>query len=154
MVGGALKKLAIVVLLVGAACRRQTVVTTNVTPRDIATGGATPREALKAFLDAAKAQDLQAMSLVWGTKNGPAAATMDRAALEQREVILACYLKHDTYRIVSETPAAADERVIDTELTFKNLTRSSNFSLTPGPDNRWFVRSFDADALRDLCAAR
>ena len=94
------------------------------------------------------------MSLVWGTKDGPAAATMDRTSLEQREVILDCYLKHDTYRIITETPAASDERVMNTELTFKNLTRSTNFYLTPGPQGRWYVRSFDADALRDLCAAR
>jgi hypothetical protein len=149
------KKLAIVLLLVGTACRHQvTVVPTNVTPVSRPAGGVTPRDALQQFMAAAKAQDLQAMSLVWGTKDGPAAASMDRTSLEQREVILDCYLKHDTYRIITETPAASDERVMDTELTFKNLTRHTNFYLTPGPQGRWYVRSFDADALRDLCAAR
>ena len=154
MVGAPVKKLAIVLLLVVAGCRRQTTVVTSVTPVSGATGGATPREALQSFLAAAKAQDLQAMSLVWGTKEGPAASTMERATLEQREVILTCYLKHDSYRITSDSPAAADERVMAVEMTFKGLTRSSNFYVTPGPSSRWYVRSFEADALRDFCATR
>jgi hypothetical protein len=132
-----------------------TVPTTPVTPVNTTGGAASPREAVQLFMAAAKAQDLQAMSMIWGTKDGPAASTMDRATLEQREIILACYLKHDSYQILSDSPAAGGERVMAVEVKFGNLTRQTNFYLTQGgPSNRWYVRTFDLDALRDICATR
>lgn len=152
MVGGALKKLAIALLLVAAACRRPASV--NTTPAANAPGAATAHDALVSFLAAAKAQDLQAMAMVWGTKDGPAMANMDHATLEQREVILACYLKHDSYRIVSETPATNNERVLNVELKYHAMARSANFYATPSSSGRWYLRTFDADALREICATR
>jgi hypothetical protein len=149
------KKLAILLLVVAAAsCRRQVVVA-SVPPGDPnAPGAATPREAAQRFMSAAKAQDLQAMSMIWGTSAGPARATMGQQEIEQREVVMIGCLKHDTYRVVSEGPAASRERVLAVEIKFKDLTRSTNFYATPGPSNRWFVRTFDLESLRDICVRR
>jgi hypothetical protein len=147
------KKLAIVLLLVVASCKRQATVVTTV-PVAGQPGAATPREALRGFLAAAKAQDLQAMAMMWGTKDGPAAGSMDRSEMERREIVLTCYLKHDSFQILNEAPAANDERQINVELKYKTLTRSTNFYVTPARENRWYVRTFEADALRDICANR
>ena len=144
-----MKKLAIVGLLVVAACTRQVSVGTAANPN--APGGATAREAVQKFLAAAKAEDLQAMSNVWGTSAGPARSTMDRQQLEQREIILLCYLKHDSYRITNESPGADGERVFDVETTYRGLTRSANFFATPGPAGRWYLRAFDNEKLKDIC---
>ena len=107
---------------------------------------------------AAKSQDLQEMGLSWGTANGPALTDSEnrdeKETREQREIILMCYLKHDTYRVLGEAPAANAERVLAVELKYKDLTRSTNFTLTRGPKERWFVRQFDIEALRDICAKR
>src|SRR5215469_9782046 len=44
----------------------------NPPPSDLGmTGGADARHAARAFLDAGKAQDLQALSAVWGNNQGP-----------------------------------------------------------------------------------
>lgn len=147
-----MKKLAILCLLVAAACQRQ--VNVGTTPSPSAPGGATPREAVQKFLAAAKAQDLQAMSNVWGTSAGPARSTMGREELEQREIILLCYLKHDSYRIAGESPAANGERVFSVDLTFRDLTRSANFFATPGPADRWYLRHFESERLTDICQRR
>ena len=147
-----MKKLAIVVLLVVAGCRRQVVVTTAPGVND--PGGRTAREAVALFLSAAKAQDLQALSNVWGTTAGPARSTMDKETLEQREIILLCYLKHDSYRVLSETPAADRERTIGIETKYQDLTRVANFFATPGPGNRWYVRAFEVEKLNDICRRR
>jgi hypothetical protein len=146
------KKLAIALLLVTAACHHR--VNGGPTMPSGVTGGASAKEALTLFLAAAKAQDLQAMSTVWGTDKGPAVATMEQSSLEQREIILDCYLKHDSYTIFSESPAAGAERMFAVELKFKTLTRSANFYVTAGPQNRWYVRTFDLEQLRDICATR
>ena len=147
-----MKKLAIVGLLVVAACTRQVSVGTAANPN--MPGGATAREAVQKFLVAAKAQDLQAMSNVWGTSAGPARSTMDQQVLEQREIILLCYLKHDSYRIASEAPATDGERVFEVETKYKDLTRSANFFATPGPAGRWYLRAFDSEKLTDICQRR
>lgn len=145
-------KLAVVVLLVVAGCTRQVVVAS--TPGVNTPGGATPRDAVERFMAAAKAQDLQAFGNVWGTSAGPARETLGREELEQREIILMCYLKHDSYTVLTESPAANSERVLALEVKFRDLTRTSNFFTTRGPANRWFVRQFGNEELRDICSRR
>jgi hypothetical protein len=105
-------------------------------------------------MSAAKAQDLQAMSMIWGSSAGPVRSTMGQQEIEQREVILIGCLKHDSYRVVSDNPAAGGERQLPVELKFKELTRSTNFYITPGPSNRWYVRTFDLESVRDICVRR
>ena len=147
-----MKKLAIVLLLVAAGCRRTVVVGSATTVSD--PGAPTAREAVDRFMAAAKTQDLQALSLVWGTNAGPTIATMPKEERDQREIIMMCYLKHDSYRIVNETQAPDGDRVFAMDVKFKDLTRSTTFKTTKAQPNRWFVLKFDNDALRDICAKK
>lgn len=94
------------------------------------------------------------MSLIWGSPEGPIRDTRAREEVEQREAILMCYLKHDSYRIVNEAPGASSERVMGVELQFRDLTRLANFTVGQGPSDRWYVFRFDIDPLRDICARR
>src|SRR4051812_48548394 len=65
-------------------------------------GGAdSPRAAVDGFLAAVKKQDLQAMSMIWGTEKGLARDQMSRDELEKRLVIMQCSLNHDSWKIVS-----------------------------------------------------
>lgn len=149
-----MKKLAILLLLVAAtSCRRQVVTPPSAVDTN-ASGGATARDAVQRFMVAAKAQDLQAVSLVWGTANGPARASMKQDELEMRIVSFLGCLKHDSYMVRSDGPASAGERSMSVELKFRDLTRSTNFYVTPGPSNRWYVRAFDLESLRDICVRK
>ena len=147
-----MKKLAIVLLLVAAGCRRTVVVGSATTVKD--PGAPTPREAVDRFMSAAKTQDLQAMSLVWGTNAGPTIETMGKEERDQREIIMMCYLKHDSYRIKGEAPSTEGDRILAMEVKFKDLTRSTTFKATKAQSSRWFVRQFDDEALRDICAKK
>jgi hypothetical protein len=115
------------------------------------TGAAAPQLAVEQFLRAVKANDLQAMSIVFGTKNGPARETMDRTELEKREIILACYFTHDSARILGEAAGADRHREIRVELKKGNLTRQSTFYTIKGPGSRWYVDNMDIAAVRDFC---
>jgi len=149
------RKLLIGLLVAVGACTTRTTTipaTTAPTPATTNVGQQTPHQALASFLAAANAQDLQAMSGVWGDKDGSVRASgkMGREEIEKREIIMMCYLKHDKYRIVSDNPAVDNERLLGVELTKGNLSRTANFNMaTDG--TRWFVRSADLEALRDLC---
>ena len=148
-----MKKLAIVGLLIMAACQQRPVSVTTA-PSANTPGAASAREAVQKFMAAAKAQDLQALSDIWGTTAGPARNTMGREELEQREIILMCYLKHDSYRVVSEGPATNGERALVVESKYQDLTRQGNFFVTPGPAGRWYVRQFEVEKFNDICRRR
>ena len=115
------------------------------------TGAASPQLAVDQFLGAVKARDLQAMSTVFGTNNGPARETMDRTELEKREVILTCYFTNDSYRTLGERSGPGDHREISVELKKGNLTRQTTFYAIRGPGGRWYVDNMDIAAVRDFC---
>jgi len=118
-------------------------------------GASTPRAAVEGFLAAVRAQDLQAMSSVWGSERGPAREIIsDRAELEKRELVMQCYLSHDRFRILEETPGDGRARVFRVELTKGSLTRATKFTTVPGPSNRWYMREADLEPVKDLCASR
>jgi hypothetical protein len=115
------------------------------------TGAVTPTLAVEQFLKGAKATDIQAMSAVFGTKNGPARETMDRTELEKRQVILACFFTHDSYRILGEAPGLGGHRDIRVELKKGKVTRQPTFYVIQGPAERWYVSNMDIAAVRDFC---
>lgn len=160
-----MKKLAIGVLVVlsAAACRRQAVVTSAPTstpqsPPTTATtvGGANGRDAVQRLLAAAKAQDIQAMSMYWGTVNGPARddrANMTVQMMEQRLIIMAKCLRHDSYTVRGETAIMGGERQYNVELRYRGAVATEDFVTTPGPGGRWYVNRFDVGKLNAICQA-
>ena len=142
-----MRKLLIGLLLMAACTSR-----TTVTPVTVGAGANGPRSALDAFLASIRAKDLQALGAVWGDKNGAIRDTkrISRDEVEQRELLLMCYFGHDTYKVLSDAPAAGGERIMRVSLTKGTLTRTTNFYLVGGED-RWYVRSADMEPVRDLC---
>ena len=118
------------------------------------TGAPDAIPAIRAFLSAAKQQDIQALSAVWGDAQGPARDRIDRSEAEKRELIMVCYLKHDRYDIVGDAPNPGGTRSVVVNMTLGTLTRSANFSVVQGPARRWYVQDFDLKALQDFCSRR
>jgi hypothetical protein len=98
-----------------------------------------------------KAQDIQAMSVLFGTSNGPSRDNMNRDELEKRLVILQCYFNHDKFRILSESPGESGHRVLEVELSRDGNLRTPNFYAVPGPSNRWYIDNMEIAAVRDFC---
>lgn len=133
------------VTLAAAACGK------NPAPGVALTGAAAPRLAAEQFLAAVKAQDLQAMSVVWGTDKGPARDQLERSELEKREIIMQGCYDHDRYRILEEGPAPNGERFVKVEITRGRNTATPIFSMVKGPSNRWYVRDAGISAMKDFC---
>ena len=146
-----MRKLLIGCLLLIVACTSRT----TVAPVPVGGGANGPTSALNAFLAAIRAKDLQALGAVWGDKNGPIRDTkrISREEVEQRELLLMCYFNHESFKVLSDAPAAGGERVMVVSLTKGTLTRTTNFYLVSGED-RWFVRSADIEPVRDLCSRK
>lgn len=145
-----MKKLLLVLAVVGvSACQPPAPPSTRAA--DSAPGAPTPEAAVQRFFNAARAQDLQAMSNVWGTDKGAARENMDRAELEKREVILQCYFNNDTYRILGVSPTAEGRRTVRVELVRNGQTRTPTVYTVQGPSSRWYVENLDIAAVRDFC---
>jgi len=152
-------------LLVLSACTHATTTTTTGTgsPRTTTTartntpsgpqmvGGATPRGAVEDFLAAVRGQDLQAMSVVFGTSRGPSRDNIDREQLDKRLIILQCYFFHVKSRILGESPGEGGHRVFTVELTRRRLTRTPRFYTVQGPGGRWFVDDMEIAVVREFC---
>ncbi len=150
------KSLIIGLLVLAGACHRTTTVEPVTTsPRPPTDAGANPRSALVEFLGAVKTQDLQALSLVWGDKNGPVrdSRTMSRQDMEQREVYLIRCFRNDSYRVVSELPGLDGERQMQVELTRGTKRKVTDFFIAKG-ESRWYVRSASIDPVREFCSEK
>lgn len=110
------------------------------------TGAPTPRGSVERFLAAIRAQDLQAMGVVWGTKEGPV-KDIPRQELEQREMIMARCLEHDSASFLEDSPGTEGDRLIRFTLFRGTLTRTTTFTVVPGPQSRWYVEQIN---LRDV----
>lgn len=139
-------KRLIVLLLLVSACRP--------IASGPVTGAASPERAVDAFIAAAQAQDLQALGGIWGSAKGPARETMDRAELEQRELILIRLLCQEQARVTSSTPGTEGRRILRLDMTRAGRTVPVTFTTIRGPEERWYVEDVEVVKLQELCTSR
>jgi len=151
-----MKKLIVglVMLSVVSACRSSA----NTTPSPVSsapmgaqTGAVDPVSALRGFLDAAKAQNLQGISAFWGDQDGTVRGRFPKAEEEQREIIIARCLRHDRYDVVGDAPAVGGGRTYAVSLTRPGRTATTNIDVVPASDRRWYVQKVDMEKLTDYC---
>lgn len=116
------------------------------------TGANDARGAVTMFLNAVAAQDLQAMSVVWGTEKGAARDNLDRDELDKRLILIQSCYRHDTFTIAEETAGGAGHRLIRVAITRGRETKTPNFDLVQGPSSRWYVQDADFNTMRSMCA--
>ena len=115
-------------------------------------GAPTPALAIERFMNAAKAQDLQQLALAWGTAKGPARDVVDKSQIERRELIMICYLNHDSFRVKSEGLVPEGRRSFNVELQRGPLVRTTTVTTVQGPAGRFYVEQVALEPLTDLCA--
>lgn len=148
-----MKKLigAVLLVAVAGACHSSSskTVTTNASPvmSGNQTGASDATSAVRAFMAAAKAQDLQAISGLWGDQEGSARGRYAKADEERREILMVSCLQHDRYDVVSEAPAQAGGREILINMSKPGKTATATFTVLQAKDRRWYVKQFDLDKL-------
>jgi hypothetical protein len=140
------KYLLILLLALFAACA------TAPAPTDGgATGAASPRAAVDAFMASMKNQDIQATAVVWGTDRGPARDVLpDRSQLERRVMVMQQYLAHDSYAVVGDAASGSGTRIFRLAVTRGGMTRETTMRTVQGPQSRWYVEHVELEPLRDL----
>jgi hypothetical protein len=151
------------------ACRGT--MTPNPTPSTPgALGAVSARDAVAAYVSAVAAQDLQAMSAVWGTADGSIRDQLDSDEIMKREIVIVSMLKciRKDVQVVSDGAAGTGERSMIVRLTYvppskgdttrvgtgQALTRETNFDVVQARSGRWFVKQFDLNKVNDVCLNR
>jgi hypothetical protein len=116
------------------------------------TGAAAPKLAVEQFLAAARAQDLQAFSAIWGSERGAARDVVDRSQLEKRELTMMCYLTHDRYEINADVTPKPGEHDFTVDITRGTQTRETKITAVQGPSERWYILDVQLAPLQDLCS--
>lgn len=143
--------------LVLSACAKQAVSTTPAGSGATAVtsvGSATSKGAVDGFLAAVKQQNLQAMSTLWGNKDGLARDRFKRDDLEKRLIVMQCLLNHDRYSY--DEPQArmstGNRNLWRVSLQKRNAKASTTFTTVPGPGGRWLLEDVDVAPLREFCS--
>ena len=107
----------------------------------------TPEAVVTRFLRAVADSNITGITELWGTARGPASVTREPPEYQRRAVIIQSYLRHETARIVSVMPAAADpaQREVLVELARRGCVRRVPFTTVPYA-NGWLVSAVDLDA--------
>jgi hypothetical protein len=148
---------ALFMMLVAAACGGQAGPGTGAAPAGPPTsqdnpGAASPTLAIETFMAATKAQDLDALSLIWGSEKGPARDIVPPDQLRKRELIIQCYFQHDSYQIKSDVATSKTAHIVTLSVTRKDFTRETSTQVLLGPRDRWYVANPKLEPLQDLCS--
>lgn len=136
----------LLVVLAPLACRT----TRTVVDGDVS--GAS-RRTVEEFLAAVRAGNTEAVSSMWGTKDGPARERMDRTEHDQRLFVIIRCLRNDSAVVKGEMPGTSGGRIMLVELYRGGIKRQTSFTTVQGR-SRWFVEQIDMEPVRDLCATR
>jgi hypothetical protein len=96
------------------------------------------------FLQAANTRDLETMSRLFGTDDGPIGDTASREEVELRMDVIAEILRHIDYEIISETRvpgAQVTSRRLGVDIVLPQGTRVPDvgFTVVLGSPNRWLI---------------
>ncbi len=139
--------IAMLLVLTAAGCRPSAV--------GNGSGGADSGQmAVVEFLNAARAQDLQAISAMWGNDESLTRDRVERQELERRLLIIACHLRHDESRIGAAQLGEAGRTLFTARLTHGNITADVPFTTVRNKSNgRWYVEDVDLRPAREICNA-
>lgn len=144
----------IIGLALAAGCRSGApMASSSGQPVGNATGAPTERAAIAQFMAAIKAQDLQALGGIWGDKDGPARERFSMDELQKRELIMLCYLKHDSYKIIGDAPSLSANRTFAVLVTSGRTSHTGQFVVTHASNGRYYVEAVpNLQDFQDVCA--
>lgn len=142
-----------------SACAKQPVDTapsrtTSAAPSGSVIGASSSKGAVEAFLDGVKRADLQAISSIWGNREGLARDRFGREELEKRLIIMQCSMNHDRWSFTEPSPQlqTGGKQNWSVSLTRRNRTAKTTMLTVQGPGGRWFVEQADLAPLNGFCA--
>jgi len=116
------------------------------------TGAATPEEAVRRYVTAADAKDVDELAAVWGTAQAPLADRASRSEVERRAFIVFCHLQHETVELTGPALGEGGRQLFRVALRQGDRSATTTFATIQNTrSKRWFVETFDLSAVVTLC---
>ena len=115
---------------------------------NLAPSPATPDQTVERFLTAVNASDLDGMSMLWGTKEGPEGVVHRFAEQEriQRLTIMQHMLKSENHTISATDATDPSKRVLTVSMTQNNRRFAVPFTLVASRAGGWLIKEIGLDA--------
>ena len=116
-------------------------------------GAATPDEAVRRYVAAADAKDVDGLAAVWGTAQAPLADRASRQEVERRAFIVFCHLEHDAVELTGPALGEGGRQLFRVALRQGERSATTTFAtIQNARSKRWFVETFDLTAVVALCS--
>ena len=102
--------------------------------------------AVQGFMQAVADSNLDKMSSLWGTTNGPALKTHQPPDYEKRIAIMQAYLRNDGFHIISDVPEGEKRRAVQVQIRRETCTWNVPFETVSTSDGSWLITSVDLTA--------
>ena len=114
-----------------------------------------PALTVQRFLQAANTRDLETMSRLFGTDDGPVGDRWSREEIELRMDVLAEILQHADYEIISERPvpgAASPSNRVGVDILIlipggTTMVRDVGFTVVLASTNQWLINLIDVEKI-------
>lgn len=113
-------------------------------------GSATSEMAVRGFLDGAAVKDYSRMMRLFGTADGPAVDRHGVTDVEQRMIVLAGLLQHESYDLRESNLAQLGPDRVRWEVTLAGTRRGTvvvPVITVPDRSGRWYIEVLNLDAL-------
>ena len=107
-----------------------------------------PEAAVRAFMDAVKANNLIGMRDLWGSERGPAISYMNQQEVDQRLTVIRTFLEHERFEFAQPNavdPSNPAQRVVQVRLARKGCEPVVPFTTVPWK-NGWLVKNIGLSA--------
>jgi hypothetical protein len=104
-----------------------------------------PEAAVRAFLNAVKANSIVGMRDLWGSERGPAATYLSSQEVDQRLTVIRAFLDHERFEFAQPNevdPANSAQRIVKVRLTRKGCQPVVPIT-TVRWGNGWLVKNID-----------
>ena len=104
-----------------------------------------PEAAVRAFLNAVRANSLIAMRDLWGSERGPATSYLNTQEVDQRLTVIRTFLEHERFEFAQPSevdPSNSAQRIVKVRLTRKNCQPVVPFTAVPW-GRGWLVKNID-----------
>lgn len=105
---------------------------------------------IEQFLRAVNASDLDTMSRLFGTRQGPIVELYDRRQVDDRMYTIASILRHQDYTIVGTeiVPGRRDEATqVNVRMTVRGHEVQVPYTLVWSEDEKWLIEQIGLDAI-------
>ena len=122
------------------------------TPSGLPAGAESADAAVRAFLAAARSNDMRGLATMWGNAESPVRDRAKPDEVERRAMIIICHLRHEQATLGMPQTGQGGRQLIPVDLTQGDLKGRTTFTAVQNAKTgRWFVEDVGLGPIAAFC---